>query len=226
MEVLAERQPYLLFDRMVAFHIQRGLPVPLSAAEFYRGLAERFLERDGMYFTPEQAAEYDRRRLQAERVEQLALIVTDERSAIQWLRQELDPSTGSGPQTYQDLQPKFLRELHKSQHEKLPELRDLLEENFLQDDAGRWYVPDPQKQEDLERLREKSLLREFNTYLKGKGRLRVFRTEAIRAGFSKAWRERDYATILRVAERLPARVIEEDPNLLMYVDNARLRMGE
>ena len=223
MEVLAERQPYLLFDRMVAFHIQRGLPVPLSAAEFYRGLAERFLERDGMYFTPEQAAEYDRRRLQAERVGQLALIVTDERSAIQWLRQELDPSTGSGPQTYQQLQPKFLRELHKSQHEKLPELRDLLEENFLQDDAGRWYVPDPQKQEDLERLREKSLLREFNTYLKGKGRLRVFRTEAIRAGFSKAWRERDYATILKVAERLPARVIEEDPNLLMYVDNARLR---
>lgn len=149
----------------------------------------------------------------------------DERSAIQWLRRELDPATGGGPQTYQDLQPKFLRELHKPQHEKLPELRDLLEENFLQDEAGRWYVPNPQKQEDLERLREKSLLREFNSYLKGKGRLRVFRTEAIRAGFSKAWKERDSATILKVAERLPPRVIEEDPNLLMYVDNARLRSG-
>ena len=69
-------------------------------------------------------------------------------------------------------------------------------------------------------------LREFNTYLKGKGRLRVFRTEAIRAGFSKAWKERDYDTILKVAERLPSRVIEEDPNLLMYVDNARLRSGK
>ncbi len=42
LEVLAERQDYLLYDRMVAFHIQRGLPVPLSAAEFYAGLRERY----------------------------------------------------------------------------------------------------------------------------------------------------------------------------------------
>jgi hypothetical protein len=34
LEVLAERQAYLLFDRMVAFHIQRGLTAPLGAAEF------------------------------------------------------------------------------------------------------------------------------------------------------------------------------------------------
>jgi hypothetical protein len=38
-EVIAERQNYLLFDRMVAFHVQRGVTVPLSAAEFYAGLA-------------------------------------------------------------------------------------------------------------------------------------------------------------------------------------------
>ena len=36
-EVVAERQAYLLFDRMVAFHIQRGASVPLSASEFYAG---------------------------------------------------------------------------------------------------------------------------------------------------------------------------------------------
>jgi hypothetical protein len=42
--------------------------------------------------------------------------------------------------------------------------------------------------------------------------------------FSHAWKQRDYETILQVAERLPARVLEEDPNLLMYVDNARLRV--
>ena len=33
-EVIAERQNYLLFDRMVAFHVQRGVMVPVSAAEF------------------------------------------------------------------------------------------------------------------------------------------------------------------------------------------------
>ena len=62
-EVIAERQNYLLFDRMVAFHVQRGVTVPLSAAEFYAGLEQRFPPRDGMYFLPDQAAEYDKKRM-------------------------------------------------------------------------------------------------------------------------------------------------------------------
>ncbi|NCD35075.1 MAG: DNA methylase [Spartobacteria bacterium] len=33
-EVIAERKEYLLYDRMVAFHVQRGVTVPCSAAEF------------------------------------------------------------------------------------------------------------------------------------------------------------------------------------------------
>lgn len=49
-EVIAERQNYLLFDRMVAFHVQRGVTVPLSAGEFYAGLEQRVPSRDGMYF--------------------------------------------------------------------------------------------------------------------------------------------------------------------------------
>lgn len=53
-DLVAERQRHLLFDRMVAFHIRRGLTVPLSAPEFYTGLARRFVERDGMYFFKDQ----------------------------------------------------------------------------------------------------------------------------------------------------------------------------
>ena len=54
-ETVVERQDYLLFDRMVAFHVQRGAAVPLSASEFYLGrVHQRFPERDGMYFLPEQ----------------------------------------------------------------------------------------------------------------------------------------------------------------------------
>ena len=39
----------MLYDRMVAFHVQRGVTVPMSAAEFYQGLEQRFL--DGMVCT-------------------------------------------------------------------------------------------------------------------------------------------------------------------------------
>jgi len=223
LEVVAERQAYLLYDRMVAFHIQRGFSVPLGAAEFYAGLKQRFPERDGMYFLPHQVAEYDRRRMEASRVEQLALFVADEKSAIQWLRQELDAETGSGPQTYQDIQPKFLRELHQARHEQLPELSEMLAQGFLQDEQQRWYVPDPSRQEDLEKLRERALLREFQEYAQGQGRLKVLRTEAVRAGFKNAWQERDYRLIVRVAERLPESVLQEDAALLMYYDNALMR---
>ena len=220
-EIIAERQNYLLFDRMVAFHIQRGASVPLSAAEFYAGLRQRFPERDGMYFLTDQVAEYDKQRAMVAQVEQLSLFVSDEKSAMQWLRAQLDGER----QTYQDLQPKFLQELHQARHEKIPELRQLLDENFLKDDEDRWYVPDPARAEDLEQLRERGLLKEFATYLETKGKLKVFRTEAVRAGFKVAWAKREYQTILDVARRLPEDVLQEDSALLMYFDNAGMRVG-
>ena len=223
LEFIEERAPYLLFDRMVAYHIQRGLSIPLSSPEFYAGLKERFSERDGMVFNFPQAAEYDRLRLQAERVEQLPLFITDEKSAIQWLRRQLDSEQGEGPQTYSDLANKFKIELHQVTYEAMPELREILEDNFLHDQEECWYLPDPAKEEDLQALRERGLLREFSTYLTGKGRLKTFRLESIRAGFSYAWKERDYPIIVEVANRLPARVFEDDPQLMMYADNARLR---
>ena len=132
-------------------------------------------------------------------------------------------ATGEQPLTYQDLMPRFLRELHQAGYEMLPELRDILEENFLQDEADRWYVPDPGHSQDLEKLRERALLREFREYVAGRGRLKVFRSEAVRAGFRDAWRRRDYAVIVAVAQRLPERIVQEDADLLMYYDNALMR---
>jgi DNA modification methylase len=221
-EVIAERQNFLLYDRMVAFHVQRGVAVPMGAAEFYAGLKRRFPERDGMYFLPDQVVEYDKKRLTVREIEQLSLFVTDEKSSIQWLRSELSKK----PQTYQEIHPKFLRELHKAPHEKLPELSELLEQNFLQDDKGRWYVPDPGRQADLEKMREKALLKEFEEYKEGRGRLKVFRTEALRAGFKACWAAKDYKTIVEVARRIPDTVLQEDTTLLMYYDNALMRLEE
>jgi hypothetical protein len=220
-EVVAERKAFLLFDRMVAFHIQRGATVPFSAAEFYAGLKQRFPERDGMYFLPDEAAEYDQRRLKVKEVAQLTFFVEDERTAIQWLRQQLEHE----PQTYQQIQPKFLRELHQADHEQLPELQEMLQQNFLEDERHRWYVPDPNRQLDLEKLRDKSLLREFEDYKVAKQkRLKTFRTEAVRAGFKAAWAARDYQTIVSVAKKLPEDVVQEDQTILMYYDNASMRL--
>jgi len=221
-EIIAERLPYLLFDRMVAFHLQRGASVPLSAAEFYAGLKLRFPERDGMHFLEAQAAEYDQRRAEVGDVEQFTFYVNDEKSSIQWLRQVLR----DGPQSYQQIQPRFLQELQQNRNEVLPELRDLLVQNFLQDEQGRWYIPDPTKQVDLEKLRRRELLREFESYQQGRGKLKTVRSEAVRAGFEQAYRAQDYATILKVAARLPEAVLREDSTVLTYYDLAAMEMEE
>jgi predicted RNA methylase len=257
-EVIAERQNFLLFDRMVAFHVQRGVTVPLSAAEFYAGLEQRFPVRDGMYFLPEQVAEYDRKRMTVKEVLQLKLFVKDEESAIQWLKQQLTKK----PQTFQELHPQFMKELGGwEKHEKPLELLDLLQENFLRYDGtgevpsqvhsylssnfkelrglakddpalrarakDRWYVPDPRKAGDLEKLRERALLREFEDYRDGtQKKLKVFRLEAVRAGFKRAWQARDYATIIAIARKIPENVLQEDPKLLMWYDQALTRSGE
>ncbi len=254
---ITERLSHLLYDRMVAFHVQHGITVPLSASEFYAGLAQRFDERDGMYFLPEQAAEYDQKKLTVEGVEQLQLQITDEASAIQWLRVRL----GERPQTFQEVHPQFMQEIAGwEKYERPLELWDLLEGSFLRyegrgevpaqiraslaaqneslkdvpaDDPAlvaaardRWYVPDPNRAADLEKLRERELLREFDGYSEGKERrLKVFRLEAVRAGFRRAWQDRDYATIIQVASRIPEDVLREDSRLLMWYDQAVTRRG-
>ena len=45
---IIERSPKILYDRLIAFYVQRSLPVPVDAGEFQKGLKERFIERDGM----------------------------------------------------------------------------------------------------------------------------------------------------------------------------------
>ena len=107
------------------------------------------------------------------------------------------------------------------------ELRNLPKDDpALVTKAGdRWYVPDPNKAGDLEKLREKALLKEFEEYKEVKKKLKVFRLEAVRAGFKKAWQERDYAVIIAVADKIPNNVLEEDPKLLMWLDQAVTRMG-
>jgi hypothetical protein len=248
---------------MVAFHVQRGASVPLSASEFSAGLKERFPERDGMYFLPEQVVEYDARRMAAGGVEQLPLIVTDEDSARKWVRQQ----TLAEPQTTQELTPKFMRELGGwSKSEKSLELKDILAETCLTYDGkgampdqlwtwlqsradladdikgadasvpsarlraeakDRWYVPDPAKAIDLEKIRERGLLKEFEAYRASTARkLKVVRLEAVRAGFKRAWGDRDYATIIQIAEKIDDSIVQEDPKLLMWWDQAKTRTGE
>lgn len=220
LERVAEREAHSLFDRMIAYHVVNGVAIPVDIQEFFKGLDERFIKRDNMYFLSDQVNEYDTARIKFDLPEiQFDMFVDDEKSALAWLYYHLEE-----PQSYGELQPKFMREAKPARHEVMPELIDLLQENFLQNDEEKWYIPDITKSGDIQKLREKKLLKEFEEYLNSKGKLRNFRTEAVRVGFAKLWKEKNYELIVKMGDRIPENVLQEDDKLLMYYDISSSRI--
>lgn len=253
---IAERDPRIIFDRMVAWFVRHNVAVPMSSQEFQSGLSQRFVERDGMLFLTEQVPDYDKKRSLVAQAPQVEMFISDERSAIDWLIDFLKRR----PSTYQELVPDFMGQLGAGwkKHEAKPELSALLEDNFLKyDGAGevpsqihsylstnhkdlrgldksalalvtkakdRWYVPDPNKAQDLEKKRERALLKEFDQYRLFTGRrLKEFRLEALRAGFRFAWGNKDYQTIIDIAKKVPDDALQEDEKLLTLYDLALTR---
>jgi DNA modification methylase len=259
LQKIPERDPRILYDQVVAYYVRNGFLVPLSTQEFQAGLRQRFPERDGMFFLPDQITQYDRAKLLTGRIVQSSMFVSDEESALHWLSQQLMEK----PQTYQEIHPSFIQEAQRSwkKYEKPVELSILLQQNFFYYDGredvppqihtylaasfdecrnlprdhpvlkarakDRWYVPDPNRAQDLEKLRERTLLREFDEYKNFRGRqMSVFRLEAVRAGFKCAWQEKDYQTIIQVAQKIPEEILQEDPKLLMWYDQALTRTSD
>jgi hypothetical protein len=68
-------------------------------------------------------------------------------------------------------------------------------------------------------------MKQFDEYRQAKGKLKVIRTEALRVGFKECWQSGDYKTIVKMARQVKDEIIQEDPALLMYYDNAVTRMG-
>lgn len=223
---IIERSPKILFDRLIAFYVQRGLPVPIDAGKFQQGLRERFIERDGMFFTNEQVQEYDRKKAEVPNFVQLSIFVANEQDAIYWLRIILEKE----PKTEQDLHPLWMKEVagNMRKGDTLPEMRTILEENFLKNDKGQWYLPDPENEADLEKLRNKRLLKQFEIYkteaYKPKGKIKEARVEAVRAGFKQCYQDKDFKTIIQIGDRIPNNLLMEDDVLLQFYDIATTRV--
>jgi len=223
---IIERSSKIIFDRLITFYLMRGLPVPIDAADFQIGLKKKFIERDGMFFSAEQASEYDEKKATTSAFIQQSLYVTNESDAIEWLKERLRKSS----QKYQDIMPDFriaTQALRKG--DSLPELQNILNENFIQENDGRYRTPNPNEAKDREALRNKVLLKEFAGYVaainqpKAK-KLKEVRVEALRAGFKSCWEKKEFQTIVTMGDKIPQNLLLEDEQLLMFYDIAKDRV--
>ncbi|MBP6412563.1 MAG: DNA methylase [Bacteroidia bacterium] len=223
---IIERSSKIIFDRLITFYLMRGLSIPIDARDFVEGLKQRFIERDKMYFTLEQATEYDEKKAKSPNFVQLAIIVTNESDAIEWLKDRLRKQS----QKYQDIMPEFriaTQSLRKG--DKLPELQNILNESFIQEVDGKWRTPNPNEAKDREALRTKVLLKEFAAYVtainqtKAK-KLKEVRVESLRAGFKNCWEQKDFKSIVTLGDMIPQNILMEDEQLLMYYDIAKDRI--
>ena len=226
MTSIPERDQRILYDRLISYYVQHCKAVPIDSVSFQKGLRERFVERDGMFFTAPQAAEYEEKRAKISEFVPMGIIVSDEANGIQWLKNQLR----NNPKTYQEIQPEWMQAINGIRKgDILPELKQLLEENFIEIEGGKWRLPNMQDDVDKDAMRTKSLLREFKIYVeaasKPKAKIKEARVEALRAGFKQCYIDKDFQTIVTVGDKIPQNLRDEDEVLLQFYEIALNKVG-
>lgn len=222
---VVERNPKILYDRLISYYVQHGYAIPMDAQEFQKELRERFIERDGMFFTASQTVEYEAKKEKTDGVVPMALFISSEAEGIEWLKREL-----AEPQTYSEILPNWMKDMvQPKKGDVLPELAVILEENFIKDEDGKWRKPDAEKAADLELLRGKKLMKEFNLYLEQASkpkakRMKDTRLEVLRYGFKECYKQKNYEAIVTVGDHIQESLLQEDEVLLQYYDIATMRV--
>ena len=220
-----ERSPKVLYDRLITYFFMRGLPVPLDAADFQEGLRNRYIQEGGMIFTSAQLQSYHELKKKHNITDQPSLfvdIIESENDAIQWIKEKLE----AGPLKYQDIQPDYRKAYTINRKGEVEvELKDVLEENFIQEADGSWRIPDMNEQKDRDALRTKALLKIWEDYCSqvesGKvKKLKDVRLEAVKAGFKDCYQKKDFKRIVTIGDKIPENLLTEDETLLNYYDIA------
>ena len=152
-------------------------------------------------------------------------MVSSEQDGMLWLKNLLTEKS----LVYQDIQPLWIQALAGVRKgDIIPELVNILEENFLKDSNEKWYVANPENEADLEKLRNKRLLKQFEAYkeeaAKPKGKIKEVRVESLRVGFKQCYQEKDFKTIVQIGDRIPNNLLMEDEVLLQFYDIAISRV--
>ncbi|MDW8157811.1 MAG: DNA methyltransferase, partial [Bacteroidia bacterium] len=216
---VAERCPKVLYDRLVMYCLSHRRRVPLGARDFQEGLAQHFVCRQGLYYTPEQAQEYDFLLAQNKKIKQAPMFISNEEEGIAWLALKLNDK----PQKLQDLQTEWKQILFPNKNEVIRELKEILVDNFIQEDGGYWRLPTVEESMLRKKQKEEKLAREFERLHReiqqGK-KIEEVRREVLLFGIERFFEKEQYTSIIEVCKGLPKGYVEEDEQLFMYYEIA------
>jgi DNA modification methylase len=214
-----ERTQQMLYSKLLAQYIQNGFEVRMDASEFYSTLRNHFTERDNFWFNSDQIQEYEKRLKLKQTVgkadlDQTIIGIDDEKTAIIWLASFLRK-----PRTYDEIYIEFSKKIMTSE-DKMPELKVILEENFVTED-GAYHLPSIGQKKEREDTRIKRLLKEFQDIIasavSGK-KITEVRKEALLVGLMKLYNEKNVDQIKLLGKKLDKKIIESDDDINAIVD--------
>jgi len=227
-EANIERTEQMLYSKMLAHYVENGFKIKYDANNFYKLLHDNFVELDGYWFLEDQAEEYSewKSSLKLDEIEDIkkgnqVLFVVDEKSALTWINNFLDE-----PKEYGEIYTSY-EQIATQTDDKIPELRELLDQNFILED-GKYRRPKTRKErESIEKSRSKNLERAWKKLLdrakNGSRKIKNIRKEALIYGFTKCYQQENYEDIVTVADRLYKSTLESSGDILDFVDIARMK---
>jgi hypothetical protein len=224
-----ERTDKMLYSKMLAFYIQRGYEVNYDSKSFYHLLQKNFIEEDGFWFTTIQINSYReyKQKMKLEGIEDIRqgsmmLFITDENSALLWLYNYL-----SEPKSFSEIHTSFTQ-LSEIQNDNVPDLHELLEESFINDNEKYRRPQDESEKINITEKRERTLMRVFDSLLleakSSKKKIKIVRKEAVIYGFETCYKQNRFEDIITVANRLDPTIIENSTELTDFVEIARIKI--
>ena len=214
----------MLYSKYLAKYILNDFEVRLDSKDFLELLNTHFVERDGFWFTSYQLIKYEnniKNNIYEDLdIGQTILGISDEKTALLWLSQFLKES-----KSYDEIYNEYVKKLMVTP-DKIPELRELLDENFVTVD-GRYKIPSSIEKNKMEEIRVKKLNKDFNIILenvrKSKSIITEIRKEALLFGLTKLYKEKDVDTIKLIGDRIDNKIIESDDDISAIIDWAKYK---
>lgn len=223
-----ERSEKMLYSKMLAYYIQHGYEVRYNASSFYQMLSRHFVEEDGYWFTGDQLESYReyKKRMRLEGIAEvqqgaMLLFISDENSALLWLFNFLQT-----PKSFSEIHTAYTK-ISEISGDQVPELRDLLENNFVFENGEYRRPQSEQERLSLTERRERELLREFEALLlearSSKKKIKEVRKQAVLHGFEVCYKTSRFADILLLAKRLDPRILENNADINEFVEIAEIK---